>query len=469
MKIDAFIKFNESNIIKTVSDLISFKSISNETGNSEMPFGEECKKALDYTLELGKKMGFRTKNLDGYCGYIEFGEGEELVGIIGHLDVVQADYEDGWNSDPFKADIRDNKLYGRGAIDDKGPVVASLYAMKYVAENLKVNKRVRLILGLNEEKDWKCIRYYKQLEESPTISFSPDADFPAIYAEKGILSLEILNKFDLNGFEILDLDTNGNALNVVPQFASIKLKYTGTGNCLNFLEEDNIKVIDLGEKTFKIESNGISSHAAYPSKGKNAITILLKYLLKYIKSDYIQTLFNLGFFDTESPEFLSRQDITLPTEFFESSVIQDESGILTSNVSDFKYEDKCIKIKVNLRVPVNTSLDKILLQYRKLSNIFENLQVKELGREEALNADKNSFLVTKLVDIYNKVTCSKKEAIAIGGGTYARAFKNCIAYGATIPGEPDMCHQVDEFIKLDNLFLCCKIYSKAIFELANNN
>ena len=466
MNINEYVKTNENNIISTVSDLISFKSVSVETGNKDYPFGEECKKALEYVLNLGEKMGFRTKNIDGYCGYIEFGEGEELVGIIGHLDVVPADIEDEWTKDPFVADIRDGKLFGRGSIDDKGPVVASLYAMKYVADNLRINKRVRLILGLNEEKDWKCINRYKETEETPTIGFSPDADFPAIYAEKGILSLEIDNKFSLDGFEILDMDTNGNAINVVPKFASIKIKYIGSGKVPNFAEEENIKVIDVGDKTYKIEAYGVASHAAFPSNGKNAITILFKYLLNNIKSDYLQTLMHLGIFEIESPEFLSRQDIAYATEFNEVSVVQDESGILTSNIADIKYEDEILKIKLNLRVPVKTSLDNIILQYKKLSNVFDGLEIKVLGRQEPLYVDPESFLVKKLVNVYNKATCTKKRAIAIGGGTYARAFENCIAYGATMPGEVDMCHQVDEFIKLDNLFLSCKIYCEAIYELA---
>ena len=466
MSIDEYVEENKDNMISAISDLISFKSVSTETGNPDIPFGEECKKALEYTLDLGRKMGFRTKNIDGYCGYIEFGEGDELVGIIGHLDVVPADIKDGWTTDPFHADIRNGKLFGRGSIDDKGPVVASLYAMKYVADNLKVNKRVRLILGLNEEKDWKCIEHYKEVEEFPTIGFSPDANFPAIYAEKGILSLEIANKFELSNFEILDIDTNGNALNVVPKYISIKLKYTGSGEIPKFDKEENIKVTDLGEKTFKIEAFGIASHAAFPSNGKNAIKILVKYLLKYIKSEYLQTLMHLGIFEIESPEFLSRNDIAYATEFNEVSVIQDESGILTSNIADLKYESGILRIRINLRVPVKTSLDDIILQYRKLANIFENIDVKVLSRQEPLYVDKDSFLVTKLVDIYNKATCTKNSAIAIGGGTYARAFKNCIAYGATMPGEVDMCHQVNEYIKLDNLFLACKIYCEAISELA---
>lgn len=126
--------------------------------------------------------------------------------------------EDGWTSDPFEPEIRNGKIFGRGTIDDKGPVTAALYAMKYVAENTKVNKRVRLIIGLNEEKDWECINHYKEKEEYPTVGFSPDADFPCIYAEKGIVTVKIESSYKLDNCEILEFDTGNNAINVVPKY-----------------------------------------------------------------------------------------------------------------------------------------------------------------------------------------------------------------------------------------------------------
>jgi len=191
--VNKYIDNLKDDIIRSTCEIINIPSVLNKSNNPSMPFGENCNRALEYILDLGKKLGFRTKNIDGYCGYIEFGEGDELVGIIGHLDVVPSG--DGWTYPPFEATIKDNKIYGRGAIDDKGPVIAALFAMKAVNDNLKVNKRVRLILGLNEENDWKCINYYKACEESPTIGFSPDANFPCIYAEKHILSVLIKQQY----------------------------------------------------------------------------------------------------------------------------------------------------------------------------------------------------------------------------------------------------------------------------------
>lgn len=213
-------------LIKNLQELIKIPSVHAEANIPNEPFGKNTIKALEYTLNLGKKLGFRVKNVDGYCGYIEFGEGTELIGIVGHLDVVPEG--ENWTYPPFEAYIEDNKIYGRGAIDDKGPVITSLYAMKSVMDyftenNITINKRVRLILGLNEERDWKCIDYYKKHEEIPSIGFSPDADFPCIYAEKGLISPFLImgySTFKNKNLVLSDIDCNNNPLNVVPKYCS---------------------------------------------------------------------------------------------------------------------------------------------------------------------------------------------------------------------------------------------------------
>lgn len=480
---DEYLDKNLDNMIEKLSDLISFNSVSNEESTDPThPFGEECTKALKYTLSLANSLGFRTKNIENKCGYIEFGEGEELVGIIGHLDVVPADISDGWTQDPFTATITDGKLFGRGSIDDKGPMIAALYAMKAILDsNVNLNKRVRLILGLNEEKSWKCINRYKETEEFPTIGFSPDANFPAIYAEKGIISISLKHKFNIKGFDIIDIDCGNNAINVVPKYAAITLKYSSKlfrpvefESYQNPLFNMDIEVQNVSKDEIKIISYGKAAHAAHPELGINAITNLVKYLCDRISiSDepnikLLEKLLHLGFFDFESPEFLSRKEIAYPTEFEDDSVIQDESGILTSNVANLIYdkESEILEIKLNLRVPVTYSLDSIFLKYRKLVEFFEDIEVTSLNRQEPLYVKQDSYLVKTLVNIFNNKANMDAKPIAIGGGTYARAFENFISYGVTMPGEKDMCHQVDEFIKIDDLLLASKIYAEAIYELA---
>ncbi len=438
-------------IINTVKDLIRFKSISEDTENEGEPFGPECRKALEYILDLGNKLGFRTKNIDGYCGYIEFGEGEDLVGIIGHLDVVPANKEDGWTSNPFEPEIRDGKIYGRGAIDDKGPIVASLYAMKEVMDNQKISKRVRLIVGLNEEKNWKCINYYKMNEEHPTIGFSPDADFPCIYAEKGIITVGIENSFNIEGAEILEVSSGNNAINVVPKIASITLKLNNPEDINKYQNTTDIYIEKINSDTIKIVAKGIASHAAHPEMGENAITKLLLYLGE---NDYIKFLNDEGFFDIKSPKYLGG---------FSTS---DESGYLTSNIGNLKYENGKLKLYTNLRVPVNTNFDVIKTYLEELKSKCPGLNYTMDNANSKLYISKDSYLVKTLTKIFNEETGLSEEPIAIGGGTYARAFKNCVSFGMNMPGDKDMCHQVDEFVDIEKLMLSSKIYAKAIYELA---
>ena len=423
---DEIIEKNKNNILNSTSELIKYKSVSNENSENS-PFGEECSKALNYILELGKSMGFRTKNIDNYCGYIEFGNGKDLVGIIGHLDVVPANLQDGWSTPPFEATIKDGKLFGRGSIDDKGPVVAALYAMKAVKEISKVSKRVRLIIGLNEEKSWKCINHYKKTEEWP---------------------------------QILNINCNNNAINVVPKYCSITLETENNDFLERLLNKktnsSSLKISKINSSSLKIESFGVASHAAHPELGKNAITNLIKFLLENFEfnSNYLNELYKIGIFDIKNPSFLGGNNL------------QDESGDLTSNIANLEYIDNNLIIKLNLRVPVNTQLDYIKEKYLYLNNKFENLKIKFLGIQNPLYVEKDSYLVKTLVDIFNKKTKLNSAPIAIGGGTYARAFKNFISYGPTMPGKNDMCHQVNEFIEIDDLILSAKIYAEAIYELA---
>ena len=434
-------------MIQEIINLVRYESVSIKSDNKEKPFGEECKKALEHILELGKKLGFNTKNIDGYCGYIEFGEGKELLGIIGHLDVVPATKEDGWTKDPYQAEIINNKLYGRGTSDDKGPVISCLYAMK-IANSLKqLNKRVRLIIGLNEEQDWECIERYKQTEELPTISFSPDANFPCIYAEKGIITLTIENDFNLDD-EILEFTTGNNAINVVPKTAHIIIK---TNNPNKFVEEKDI-IVEKIEDTIKITATGISSHAAFPTLGDNAATKLLKYINKIYKNKFLTKLEELDFYNLENPLYLGGDSLT------------DESGTLTSNIGIINYENNKLIIKTNLRVPIKTS-------FAKLKNIcnksIDSIKYYFEGENEGLYVSKDSYLVKTLTRIFNETTNMNEEAIAIGGGTYARAFNNCVSFGMTFPNEEELCHQVNENIDIDNLLLATEIYTKAIIELAS--
>ena len=467
--IDSFLNINKENIIKDVQKLIQIPSVYKKSSNSKYPFGKAINDALEYTLNLGKSMGFRTKNIDGYCGYIEFGEGNELVGIIGHLDVVP-EGED-WTYPPFSGAVSNGCIFGRGAIDDKGPVISSLYAMKYVMDNCKVNKRVRLILGLNEENNWKCIEYYKSHEEIPSIGFSPDADFPCIYAEKSVLTQELktnISQFKDKNIKIKSIDCNNNAVNVVPKICSVVLNINSNKiNIKDFISKIKsiieeykfeIDIYKIDEEEIKLTSHGVSAHAAHPDLGVNSISRLIVILDKMFKSyGYIIDLFD--FFTTYINTQFNGKNLGIDFE--------DESGKLTLNIGYFGIENNFMKIKINLRIPVHTDITDIGSTFIKNTSTYPNLDFDIISYMPGLYIDPNSKLVQTLCKIYNEETNSNLKPIAIGGATFARAFPNCVSFGANFPNNKDMCHQTDEFIKIDDLLLACKIYTKAVQRLGD--
>lgn len=469
--LDNYIDNLKDEIIRSTQELIKIPSVYNTSNNPSMPFGENANKALEYVLDLGKKLGFKTKNLDGYCGYIEFGEGKEMLGIIGHLDVVPEG--EGWTYPPFSATISDGKIFGRGAIDDKGPVIASLYAMKAVMDNCKVHKRVRLILGLNEERNWNCIKHYKEVEEIPTFAFSPDADFPCIYAEKSILNCYVdMNypKDNNSNIKIKDIDCNNNALNVVPKFCSTILEIDSSKMSMDELIEFSKKIIDennceidiykISNNEVKLISHGVQAHGAHPDLGINAISRLIIILNKIFKH-YDTSLEILEYFDKYIGTDFSGKTLNIDFE--------DETGKLTLNVGHFSLENSKLKIKMNLRIPVQTLPDIVNKKFIESINKYTNLNYNTISLAPALYISKDNLLVKTLCNIFNKCTNKNYEPIAIGGGTYAKAFINCVSFGANFPGHKDMCHQTDEYIEIDNLILCSKIYTEAIIALTSEN
>ena len=439
-------------MITNLCEVVNINSVYKED-ETKYPFGKGTHDALEYMLELGRKMGFKTKNLDDYCGYIEFGEGEELVGIIGHLDVVPEG--EGWTTPPFEANIRDGKIYGRGTTDDKGPVMASLYAMKIISETMNVNKRVRLILGLNEENDWKCIEHYQEVGEIPTVSFSPDADFPCIYAEKAIMNIFFEQEYSQNADIVIEsIDCKNNALNVVPKYCKVKLK--SKIDCKEFFQNNSIEGVTVnveGEKII-IEATGIQAHGAHPELGVNAIGRALITINKLfenynIKNDFIKFASSKIGMETDG------KSLGIKTQ-------SSELGDLTVNLAEFKIENGKLRIGMNLRIPSIVEPEKIK---EILENSFSNFQIRYGKSAKSLYVPKDNPLVKLLCNIYNTYTGENREPLAIGGGTYAKAFPNCVSFGAMRPDEEDLCHKVNEYISIKNLVDACNMYCLAIYEL----
>lgn len=406
-------------IIENLSKIIKFDS-SQKPAENGAPFGKGAKDALDFFLELASSFGFETKNYDGYAGEVIFGEGEEFA-ILAHLDVVPAG--SGWVHDPFggEIDYKTNRVWGRGAMDDKGPAMCALYALKALKdEGFTPKKKIKLIAGCNEESGWGCIDYYTKHAHMPETGFSPDADFPVIYAEKGILHIKL--KF-YGDYEFSHL-SGGERVNMVCDYCSVSAPV--------FRE----KLVGLCIENGKITAHGKSAHGSTPHEGVNAIAPVLKYLgLNAIYDALFKNCYGL-------------------------KELHDETGYLTFSPNVIEQKGNCIEITCDIRYPATLSRESVL---EKITDEYEIL-----SEQAPLFNDKNCFLIKTLCSVYNEVTGKNVEPVAIGGGTYARALKCGAAFGPEEAGEENTIHRANEYITFEKIEKCFKIYKLAIERLTKS-
>ena len=462
-----FIKLVESykeDIIKSTQEIVQIKSVEDKE-ISGMPFGEGPYKALEYMLNLSEKMGFRTENLDGYAGEAEFGQGEEAIGILVHLDVVPEG--DGWSYPPYGGEIHDGKIYGRGTIDDKGPAIAALYAMKALKESqINLNRKIRIIFGTNEETGWGCMKYYFKHKKPPTMAFTPDADFPVIYAEKGIIVFDLVKIIKTNSSSniILKSINGGNAANMVPDYCEAILQVKDSKKIKErldkYLQQKNYTIsIEMNENIVKIVAKGISAHGSTPEKGCNAISCLMDFLgclmdEKCDISDFIK-IYNekIGF---------KHHGENIGCSFYD-----DESGKLNFNPGIIKFNGEEISLTINIRYPINSSAKEVYEGIRSSLRCTGISLIEGTEDMRPLYVHKNNFLVQTLMKVYREQTGDmESKPITIGGGTYARAMDNAVAFGPMFPGQKDVAHQKDEYISIEHLMNVTKLYANALYELA---
>lgn len=467
MKFNYVVDSMKEDIIKTTQELIRFKSVET-TPEPGAPFGRPMRECLDRVLEICEDMGFTTKNIDGYAGHAECGEGEEIVGILVHMDVVPEG--SGWSVDPYGGQVIDGKLFGRGSIDDKGPAAAVMYALKAVKDSgEKFNKRVRIIIGCDEESGrWDCMKHYFQSEEMPSCGFSPDADFPIINSEMGITIFNLSKEFRQTESETytgikINYIKGGNRPNMVPDYCECELEMQtdfekNLREKVEYMKEKqnaNINVEKNGTK-YIIKSYGISAHGSTPDKGVNAV------------SQMISLLGKLPLHDDERSNFVRFMDSSIGMETDGSSfglhMKDDVSGSLVFNLGIFELNEKAATATINVRYPVTKKRDEV---YEKIDKkaVEAGIKYNEVTGKAPLYVPADNPLVQKLSAVYKRATGEEATLISIGGGTYSRAIKNAVAFGPLFPGQLELAHQKDEYIGVDELIKCTKIYAEAICEL----
>ncbi len=416
-------------IIENIQKIVRFDS-SLSSPAPGAPFGQATRECLDFFLSLADKMGFETRNFDGYAGEVAFGAGEEFAVAV-HLDVVPAG--DGWVHPPFGGVIENGRLYGRGTMDDKGPAVICLYCMKALKDEGAAPKRkIKLIAGCNEESGWACMEHYKKVARMPDEGFTPDADFPVIYAEKGILHLRLDFPIENAPFSSLE---GGTAANMVcdraaafPCPADADLPASRGG--VSFAAEKGALV-----------ARGKAAHASEPEKGVNALRGLLGYYAE--KNADCRRAYDVLFGDAPG-----------------LTKLRDETGTLTVSPDMARFENGVLSVVTDFRVPATKPLETVTHALDEAHIAYTVLQ-----RQEPLFNDPNGKLIQTLLRVYDEVTGKKSAPIAIGGGTYARAIPNGCGFGPLGEGEENTIHRPDEYISLDKIAELSEIYYRALKEI----
>lgn len=442
-KIKNIVNENSKDMIESIKAAVRINSVMDEnTATESMPFGKGVDESLRKTLEIAESLGFKTVYKDGYYGYAEVGEGEELIGILGHIDVVPIGDESKWKFPPFSATEEDGYIYGRGTQDDKGPTIAAMYAVKALLDaGVKFGKRVRFIIGGDEENLWRCIaKYTENGEEIPSMGFTPDSSFPVTNAEKSLVQFYLRGK----GSKDLSLNISG-ALNAVPGVANY------TGELADKLAEK------LDELKFEYEKDresitviGKRVHAASADKGVNAIERLCKALYEIgVKDDVVRFVAELS--DSVGSKILP-------------NCVDDVSGTLTLNLGELIINEKESKIGFDSRVPVKFTIEDLENAVKENAANY-GLEFEEFDRLKSLYVPADSELIKTLVSVYEQETGLEGTPKSSGGATYAKALDNCVAFGAMFPFDEKTEHQENERVNIKNMIKATEIYALSVYRL----
>lgn len=426
-EIRKYLQSHTDEMIQILAELVAVPSVQGDAADG-CPFGEEPARALAVMLDKCRRYGFTVENVDNYAGSADLG-GEPALAILTHLDVVPAG--DGWSSDPFTLTRDGDKLVGRGAIDDKGPAVAAVFALRAIKElGIPLKKGVRLIFGTNEENGSADLEYYRSKRSLPPMVFTPDGEYPVINAEKGMLRVYFSAEF--NGGFI----RGGEVINAVPEMCTFDLRTNENGG----------EVLTYGKH------KGRAAHASTPEKGVNAITEFLKFQAPLNPIvERLSELFPHGELNGASCGLGFSDPI---------------SGDMTCVLSMLNTRDGRLCGGIDIRFPLD----------RKKAEISDILcgKLRAAGFDidscegvEPHCTDGSSDFVQALLRVYERVTGEKGRCIAIGGGTYVHGIEGGVAFGAEFPDTDYRMHSPDEFITVPDLLKNAELMAEAIVELCS--
>lgn len=423
------IEQNWEEYVALLKEAIAIPSVKGKA-EAGSPFGVEARQALDYVIGKAKTYGLQTQIIKDAMGYAQLGEGEEYIGVVGHLDVVAADGQ-GWLSSPFKLDEREGYFYGRGVLDNKGPILSCLFALKLLKQrNFKPRLPIRIIFGTDEESGSADVPLYLSEEKAPVFGFTPDCKFPVVYGERGVVALELTTRF-AHGV----LDTLGDF----------------HGEMAKDFVPDDIQ-LSGGHQTYS--AKGLRTPSNAPELGKNAITALASVLQNNLENKELRDYFSWLTQSFHEKHFGHGIGIAFSDQ---------ESGRLILTPYKIKRENNSIRLSLSIRYPVTVTEEQVINALSE--NLYEGTSINIIRSLPGTYVDKTKQEIQELSRIYEKVTGLNGQPVTTTGATYARSMPNIVAFGPSFPGEKGIAHKENEYINIEHLKQMVEIYMESIERL----
>ena len=429
--------------IEDLKTLVRIPSVSRgDPAEPGKPFGKTVYEALQAALAIARRLGLNAWDVDGYCGVVEYGEGEEVLGILAHLDVVPEG--EGWSVPPYSATEKDGRIIGRGTLDDKSPALSAIYALAAIkASGKPMKRRVRVILGCDEEIGSLGVEHYLKVEGQPTLAFTPDAEYPAVNSEMGILQ----TTYEKNYPSKLLIDC-GTAANVIPGVIRAELPCEAIP-----VDAPEGYTVTYEGRCITVEGRG--GHASMPEFAKNALEALMLILVQQpLPAEDKATVLAL--------HALWKLDMHGESLGID---VTDESGRITYQPDVIRFNETGVRFIADCRHPFSAKAENLLAKwdtaYGKAGFVRTDATIKP---GHFIPAD--SELVSTLMNVYNELNGSDSKPLSMGGGTYARELDNAVAFGTVREGEESMCHMPDESISIEDIRFNTNVMAEAIRRLA---
>lgn len=437
---------NYETIIEQTCQLIKIPS-TKKAAKQRMPFGEDIDKALEFYLSLASGLGFETyKDPNGYYGLVEYGSQTDPLAILGHIDVVNGGDISNWTkTKPFSPKVIDNVLYGRGAEDMKLPMITILHVLQELRNSGHQFKRgVRIIVGTDEENEFRCMENYAKNHKFPTIGFTPDGSFPVVNVETSLVELEF------TGSTKYDFIVKGGAdFNTVADIAYYQGKEAD--QFAMYLKLHQVSYLQEGER---VTVFGKSVHVSDIEKGKSAINLLCYHLYNFgIHANVIDLVAEKFILETNAQSFLGK--------------VNDQfTGDLVCNCGLINIDSTGEYLGIDLRIPVMYDQEIIIIRFESLSNRYllkNNLYFNDCK----VYVDEDADIVQKALSVYKEITGENGKAINSRGGSYSKVSKRYVGIGMNFPqlGQNSTAHRSDECFDLRYLERAYKIYKNLIVRL----